>query len=33
MDVGQFVIGLAGPLLGAICVIAVLRSGESSTHN
>ena len=31
MDIGQLVIGLAGMLLGASCVVAVLRSGKPSS--
>ncbi len=33
MDIGQLVIGLAGALLGAICVIGLLRSGKPSSHS
>lgn len=32
MDIGQLVIGLAGMLLGALCVFAVLRSGHPGSH-
>ena len=32
MDIGQLVLGLAGAVLGVVCVIGLLRSGKSSSH-
>ncbi len=32
MDIVQLAIGLAGMLLGAICVVSVLRAGSPATR-
>ncbi|VVB49735.1 protein of unknown function [Beijerinckiaceae bacterium RH AL1] len=32
MDIGQLVIGLAGMLLGAVCVVAALRARSPGSH-